>query len=122
MNLSFAASCVALAAAAAVPAALAFAPASLIQHRHIHASSTHLNVQMEASTKALPKIEKLKIASRYLRDPLYEQLKTEEIGISKDAYQILKYHGSYQQNNRETKGPKDYQFMLRLKQPAVLGT
>ena len=22
------------------------------------------------------------------------------------------------QNNRETKGPKDYQFMLRLKQPA----
>ena len=44
---------------------------------------------------------------------------TEEIGISKDAYQILKYHGSYQQTNREIKGKvKDYQFMLRLKQPA----
>lgn len=40
------------------------------------------------------------------------------MGISKDAYQILKYHGSYMQSNREIKGAKDYQFMLRLKQPA----
>lgn len=48
-----------------------------------------------------------------------QQLSTEEIGISKDAYQILKYHGSYQQSSREAKrGVKDYQFMLRLKQPA----
>merc|ERR1719331_3425915 len=37
--------------------------------------------------------------------------------VSKDAMQILKYHGSYMQTNRETK-VKDYQFMLRLKQPA----
>lgn len=73
---------------------------------------------MEKPAKKLPKIEKLKIASEYLREPLEAQLQTEEIGISQDAYQILKYHGSYQQNNRETKGPKDYQFMLRLKQPA----
>jgi sulfite reductase (ferredoxin) len=44
---------------------------------------------------------------------------SEPRGVSKDAYQILKYHGSYQQNNREHKGKeKDYQFMLRLKQPA----
>lgn len=68
--------------------------------------------------KKLPKIEQLKIDSNHLVHPLIEQLKTEEISISKDAYQILKYHGSYMQNNRETKGPKDYQFMLRLKQPA----
>lgn len=40
------------------------------------------------------------------------------MGISKDAYQILKYHGSYMQSNREIKGKKDFQFMLRLKQPA----
>jgi sulfite reductase (ferredoxin) len=127
MKLSTAATCVALAAASAtIPNAIAFAPASSssiqIQQRAVSSSSpttsTTLNVQMEASTKALPKIEKLKIASDYLREPLGEQLQTEEIGISKDAYQILKYHGSYQQNNRETKGPKDYQFMLRLKQPA----
>lgn len=50
---------------------------------------------------------------------LNQELATEEAGISKDAYQILKYHGSYQQSDREYKGKgKDYQFMLRLKQPA----
>lgn len=106
-----------LAIAAAVPSAIAFSPTS-INHNAVSSSSTRLHVQMEAPKKSLPKIEKLKIASNYLREPLNEQLQTEEIGISKDAYQILKYHGSYQQNNREKKGPKDYQFMLRLKQPA----
>ncbi|KAL7544249.1 hypothetical protein ACHAWF_007624 [Thalassiosira exigua] len=104
-----------LAAAASAPSSAAFAPAA---PRRASASSTRLHVQMEAPKKTLPKIEKLKIASDYLREPLGEQLQTEEIGISKDAYQILKYHGSYQQNNREKRGPKDYQFMLRLKQPA----
>ena len=122
MKLSTAtAACAALAASAAAPAALAFAPPSspvVVGRHHGSGSTTRLHVQMEAPKKSLPKIEKLKIDSRYLRDPLNEQLATEEIGISKDAYQILKYHGSYQQNNRETKGPKDYQFMLRLKQPA----
>lgn len=103
-------------AAAAVPAALAFSPAS-ISRAPSASSSTRLHIAVEAPKK-LPKIEQLKISSNYLRDPLREQLQTEEIGISKDAYQIMKYHGSYQQNNREKKGPKDYQFMLRLKQPA----
>lgn len=67
--------------------------------------------------KKLAKIEVLKIESQYLKQPLKEQLATDEMGISKDAYQILKYHGSYMQSNREVKG-KDFQFMLRLKQPA----
>jgi sulfite reductase (ferredoxin) len=50
---------------------------------------------------------------------IQQQMQTEEISVSKDAYQILKYHGSYQQSDREKKGqPKDFQFMLRLKQPA----
>ncbi|KAL7485924.1 hypothetical protein ACHAW6_011522 [Cyclotella cf. meneghiniana] len=103
-----------LATATSLPLAHGFVP-----HHSTVPSSTRLQVQLEApATKDLPKIEKLKISSDYLRIPLREQLQTEEIGISKDAYQILKYHGSYQQNNRETKGPKDYQFMLRLKQPA----
>jgi sulfite reductase (ferredoxin) len=118
MKLSIAAACVAFAAAGGPTAIVAFAPAAPTTTSTVRSTITRLHVQMEAPKKSLPKIEKLKIASRYLRDPLNEQLATEEIGISKDAYQILKYHGSYQQNNRETKGPKDYQFMLRLKQPA----
>lgn len=69
--------------------------------------------------KKMPKIETLKVESDHLIHPLQEQLATEEIGVSKDAYQILKYHGSYQQSNREIRGKvKDFQFMLRLKQPA----
>lgn len=69
--------------------------------------------------KKIAKIETLKVESDHLVHPLKEQLTTEEIGVSKDAYQILKYHGSYQQSNREVRGKvKDYQFMLRLKQPA----
>jgi sulfite reductase (ferredoxin) len=69
--------------------------------------------------KKISKLEQLKVDSHNLIDPLKEQLTSEEIGISKDAYQILKYHGSYQQSNREAKGKvKDFQFMLRLKQPA----
>lgn len=69
--------------------------------------------------KKLSKLETLKINSDHLIKPLKEQMiKTEEISVSKDAMQILKYHGSYMQSNREIKGKKDFQFMLRLKQPA----
>jgi len=69
--------------------------------------------------KKLSKIEVLKSNSEHLTVPLLEQLKTEEISVSKDAMQILKYHGSYMQSDREKRGkPKDFQFMLRLKQPA----
>jgi len=69
--------------------------------------------------KELAKIEVLKSGSDHLKIPLLEQMQTEEISVSKDAMQILKYHGSYMQSNREVRGKtKDFQFMLRLKQPA----
>lgn len=69
--------------------------------------------------KELAKIEKLKISSDHLTNPLGEEISNEEISVTKDAMQILKYHGSYMQTNREIRGKqKDYQFMLRLKQPA----
>lgn len=76
-------------------------------------------VLAEPPKKDLAKIETLKLNSDHLMQPLSDQMKTEEISVSKDAYQILKYHGSYMQTNREIRGKdKDYQFMLRLKQPA----
>lgn len=70
--------------------------------------------------KKLSKIEVLKSNSDHLIVPLKESMaQTEEISVTKDAMQILKYHGSYMQSDREKKGkPKDFQFMLRLKQPA----
>jgi len=83
-------------------------------------SSSSLSMVLEKpKEKKISKLEVLKVESDHLVNPLKEQLYTEEIGISKDGYQILKYHGSYQQSNREIKGKvKDFQFMLRLKQPA----
>ena len=69
----------------------------------------------------LNKIEYVKINSNYLRDPLQEEMKNEEIFVSHDAVICLKYHGSYQQDNRDLrkKGEqKKYSFMLRLKCPA----
>jgi len=121
MKLQVATACL-LAGAAAAFAPLGGGRAASLS---FSSSSTRLGVQLEApKAKKIPKIEQLKIDSHYLMEPLEEQLATEEIGISKDAYQILKYHGSYQQTAREksvrrTDGPgKDFQFMLRLKQPA----
>jgi sulfite reductase (ferredoxin) len=68
--------------------------------------------------KKIAKLETLKVDSDHLIHPLAEELTNQEIHVSKDGYNILKYHGSYQQSNREVKGKvKDYQFMLRLKQP-----
>eukprot|EP00587_Corethron_hystrix_P002080 CAMPEP_0113306152 /NCGR_PEP_ID=MMETSP0010_2-20120614/5515_1 /TAXON_ID=216773 ORGANISM="Corethron hystrix, Strain 308" /NCGR_SAMPLE_ID=MMETSP0010_2 /ASSEMBLY_ACC=CAM_ASM_000155 /LENGTH=641 /DNA_ID=CAMNT_0000160757 /DNA_START=46 /DNA_END=1971 /DNA_ORIENTATION=- /assembly_acc=CAM_ASM_000155 len=73
----------------------------------------------KTKVKKLAKIEELKTKCDYLKAPLLEEMKNEEIFVSKDAMQILKYHGSYQQSDREVRGKgKDYQFMLRLKQPA----
>jgi len=81
--------------------------------------STLKMVLEKPKEKKLSKIEVLKSNSEHLQVPLNEQLKTEEISVSKDAMQILKYHGSYMQSDREKRGkPKDFQFMLRLKQPA----
>eukprot|EP01082_Thalassiosira_pseudonana_P013411 g12124.t1 g12124 contig6:1269722-1269979(+) len=74
---------VTLALAAAFPTAAAFVTCPSRHAATIGTSSTRLNVQLEAPKKDLPKIEKLKIASNYLREPLGEQLATEEIGISK---------------------------------------
>lgn len=41
------------------------------------------------------------IRSDYLRHPLSEELDNQEIFLGTDAIQVVKYHGSYQQDNRE---------------------
>jgi sulfite reductase (ferredoxin) len=64
---------------------------------------------------------KSQVASSQLRHPLPEQLANDEIFINENAVQIMKFHGSYQQDNREMRAPgqqKKFQFMLRLKMPA----
>jgi sulfite reductase (ferredoxin) len=67
------------------------------------------------------KFEQLKADSGYLRDPLAEELENDANHFTEGAVQLLKFHGSYQQDNRENrqKGQdKDWQMMLRLRSPA----
>jgi len=66
------------------------------------------------------KVEGLKEKSNYLREPVATELQQDTTHFSEDAIQILKFHGSYQQDNRDNrvKGQeKDYQFMLRTRNP-----
>ena len=48
---------------------------------------------------------------------------TEEPNINEGALQLMKFHGSYQQDDRDKRGfgkGKAYQFMMRTRQPAGL--
>ena len=66
-------------------------------------------------------MELLKEESDFLRHPLMEQLVSEDPSINEAAAQLMKFHGSYQQDNRDERSGgkgKAYQFMMRTKQPA----
>ncbi|MEB3241520.1 MAG: NADPH-dependent assimilatory sulfite reductase hemoprotein subunit [Synechococcus sp.] len=67
------------------------------------------------------KFEQLKADSGYLREPLATELTNDLPNFTEQAVQILKFHGSYQQDNRDNrqKGQeKDWGMMLRLRSPA----
>jgi sulfite reductase (ferredoxin) len=80
-----------------------------------------------SSTAAVPErtaAETLKLESGHLSDPLLGELHSEEgplrTHFSQNAVSILKFHGSYQQDERDNrrKGQeKDWQMMLRLRSP-----
>ena len=66
------------------------------------------------------KFEKFKESSEFLKEPLATELKNESDHFTNDAVQLLKFHGSYQQDNRENRKTgkgKDWQMMLRLRSP-----
>ena len=66
------------------------------------------------------KFEDFKKGSDFLKEPLASELKNESDHFTNDAVQLLKFHGSYQQDNRENRKPgksKDWQMMLRLRSP-----
>ncbi|KAG6471760.1 sulfite reductase [ferredoxin], chloroplastic-like isoform X1 [Zingiber officinale] len=63
------------------------------------------------------KVELFKEQSNFLRFPLNEELRSEAPNINEAATQLIKFHGSYQQTNRDERGAKSYQFMLRTKNP-----
>jgi len=86
-------------------------------------SSTTIMVKSSTPTPATrqpSKVEGLKEKSDFLREPIATEILQDTNHFTEDATQILKFHGSYQQDNRDNrvKGQeKDYQFMLRTKNP-----
>ncbi len=80
--------------------------------------------QPKARTKK-PSVEEIKIASQYLSEGIREQLESESADVDETGYQLLKFSGIYQQDNRDQrkrlrKEGKDraYSFMVRSKAPA----
>jgi sulfite reductase (ferredoxin) len=72
----------------------------------------------------LSAVEALKTASHGLRGAVAEELAAGGIQVSEDTYQLLKFHGSYEQFDRDTATyrkthgqEKEYQFMLRVRMP-----
>jgi sulfite reductase (ferredoxin) len=73
-----------------------------------------------ASGVSPSKVEVLKENSNFLREPVASELLQDTTHFSEGAIQILKFHGSYQQDNRDNrvKGQeKDYRMMLRTRNP-----
>jgi sulfite reductase (ferredoxin) len=73
-----------------------------------------------ASDRKVSKLEGIKERSNFLREPLATELHQDTTHFTDAAVQILKFHGSYQQDNRDNrvKGQeKDYRMMLRTRNP-----
>lgn len=67
----------------------------------------------------LSKLEVIKTASDYLRGSIEADLSNEDPNVSGDNAQLLKFHGTYQQDNRDERGggSKSYSFMVRSRIP-----
>jgi sulfite reductase beta subunit-like hemoprotein len=79
---------------------------------------------MSESADDLNAVELLKEASHGLRLPLLEEFASPTTHITDAGYQILKFHGSYQQDDRDLRNERRkageeyaYSFMIRLRLP-----
>lgn len=78
----------------------------------------------------LSPVEGMKTASRYLRGTIAEELAAPTDHFGKEDLQLLKFHGTYQQDDREARGgatesgksEKAYSFMVRSRIPAGIMT
>ncbi|MFG0332723.1 MAG: NADPH-dependent assimilatory sulfite reductase hemoprotein subunit [Maioricimonas sp. JB049] len=72
-----------------------------------------------SETIKLSKVEGIKEESRQLRGTIAEELVNGEDHFSGDAIQLLKHHGTYQQDDRDQRGggSREYIFMVRTRVP-----
>ena len=74
----------------------------------------------QTAEKKVSKLEGIKERSQFLREPVATELKQDTTHFTEAGIQILKFHGSYQQYNRDdvVRGQeKPYSMMLRLRNP-----
>jgi sulfite reductase (NADPH) hemoprotein beta-component len=84
----------------------------------------------DSETKPLSKNEHIKEASRFLRGTILEGLADTSTGaISEDDTQLLKFHGTYQQDDRDLRSErrklkleKAFSFMIRVRVPGGVCT
>lgn len=64
-------------------------------------------------------VEQVKAESHGLRGPLHTDLESADAFLSEAGKVLIKFHGSYEQTNRDKRGPaaREYQFMVRSKLP-----
>lgn len=75
---------------------------------------------MEPTGKRLSAAEQVKAASRRLRGTIAEELANSEPAFRKDTTLVLKFHGIYQQHDRDvrrTEAKKEYSCMVRVSVP-----
>ena len=73
---------------------------------------------------ALSGVERVKLESLGLRFPLAEEILNDATHLSEEAMQLMKFHGSYQQEDRDQRKERKraglepaYSFMIRSKLP-----
>ncbi|PHT34656.1 Sulfite reductase [ferredoxin], chloroplastic [Capsicum baccatum] len=100
----------------------------LSRRLHVHRSISRSNssfIVRAVSTPAKPaavepkrsKVEIFKEQSNFIRYPLNEEILTDAPNINEAATQLIKFHGSYMQYDRDERGGRSYSFMLRTKNP-----
>lgn len=69
--------------------------------------------------KTKSKIEVIKESSDYLRAPLADEVGSDSSHFGKEAIEVLKFHGTYQQDDRDLRDGRDrhYIFMIRGRLP-----
>ncbi len=83
-----------------------------------------MDVERQGTGKPLSKVEAIKEASRYLLQLVADEVKNDATHFTEDAATVLKFHGTYQQDDRDVRTQlkregkeKAYDFMVRVAMP-----
>jgi len=83
-----------------------------------------MDVERQGSDKPLSKVEAVKAASQYLYQLVADEANNGQTHFSEDAATVLKFHGSYQQDDRDIRTrmkregkEKAFEFMVRVRIP-----